>query len=85
MSEVSLGKPQLSFPLIVQAHELGLTRTLEFRSPFPFGTCVVLILQVGHISVFFIDDQELTGSGCPCFDNIHLYVIFNWLQSTVNQ
>lgn len=64
---------------------LVLRGTLDFRVPFPFAICIFLILQGGQISVSFIDDQDLPGRGCPCPADVHLYVIFNWLQSTANQ
>lgn len=64
---------------------LVLQCTLDFRILFPFATCVFLILQVGQISVSFIDDQDLAGHGCPCPADVHRYVIFNWLQSTADQ
>lgn len=64
---------------------LVLQGTLEFTLPFLFDICVFLILQVGQISVSFIDDQDLTDHGCPCLADVLLYVIFNWLQSTTNQ
>lgn len=47
--------------------------------------CVFLVLRPGQILVSLIDDQDLTGHGCPCLADVHLYVIFNWPQSTANQ
>lgn len=76
----------LNFPSLSNPCELGLAIcTLEFRLQLPFDVCVFLSLQAGQISVSFIDDQGLTGCGCACLADVHLYVTFNWPQSTTNQ
>lgn len=62
---------------------LVLQCTLDFRILFPFATCVFLILQVGQISVSFIDDQDLAGHGCPCL--LMFIVMLSLIGSKVQQ
>lgn len=75
----------LNFPSLSSPRELGLTVYFGVQVTTSLDICVFLVLQPGQILVSLIDDQDLTGHGCPCLADVHLYVIFNWPQSIANQ